>query len=274
MCSGGWQWPSAPGDLQYGRDGNREVFGAIVALCVEQLVRSCNSTDAIIRFMRDLAVSPAKITRGLTFDVPAHEVQVARRVFEDGPAPSPSRAPAAGESLPTSTVYFMPSSMGGEAHAESGHGRGAPVKFKATEAVAQYLTALQLATEEKMWTKTDIRFSDRGSFREVVQVDDFFGLLLDRLRVEAPHTAVSFLHAIGQVQCESYERAWCHFEKVTAGADRQLQQTCATCGKNAAQAGVGNLKKCVRCQTSVRYCSANCQRADWPQHKLVCRRVR
>ena len=46
---------------------------------------------------------------------------------------------------------------------------------------------------------------------------------------------------------------------------------CATRGKNATQAGVVNLKKCARCQTHIRYCSASCQSADWPQHKCVCR---
>jgi hypothetical protein len=30
------------------------------------------------------------------------------------------------------------------------------------------------------------------------------------------------------------------------------------------------MKVCVRCQ-GPRYCGRECQRADWPQHKRVCR---
>jgi hypothetical protein len=41
---------------------------------------------------------------------------------------------------------------------------------------------------------------------------------------------------------------------------------CETCGMS-----YENLKKCGRCY-SVRYCSDECQRDDWPLHKRVCRR--
>ena len=129
------------------------------------------------------------------------------------------------------------------------------MKFMATKAATEYLTELELASEASKQSKgQDHRRCP----------DDFLGLLLDHLRVEAPHTAVSFLNVIGHVLAESYDKYWSHFEKVTADADRSLQLTCATCGKNAAQAGVSNLKKCARCQTHIRYCSASCQRADWP----------
>ena len=41
---------------------------------------------------------------------------------------------------------------------------------------------------------------------------------------------------------------------------------CETCGMC-----YENLKKCGRCY-SVRYCSEECQKEDWPQHKRVCER--
>ena len=156
---------AAPGDLQCGRDGSEEVFGAIVSLCVEQLVRNGKITGTILGCMRDLSVSYDKITRRLMFDVPAHEVVAVRRVLEDVPAPPLSPAPAAAESPSTPTVYFMPASVVGD---NAGSGQGAPVKFKATKAASKYLT--ELASEaSKLSVKEDHDWCS----------DDFFGLLLD-----------------------------------------------------------------------------------------------
>src|SRR5436190_8189952 len=39
---------------------------------------------------------------------------------------------------------------------------------------------------------------------------------------------------------------------------------CAGCTKTAL-----NLKRCAKCQTTL-YCSRECQKADWKQHKRVC----
>ena len=250
---------AAPGDLQCGRDGSKEVFGAIVSLCLEQLVRSGKITGLILRYMRDWSVRPAKITGRLTFDVPAHEVVAARRVFEDLSAPPLSPAPASVESRPMPTVYFMPAAVvQGD---DVGSGQGESVKFMATKAATEYLSELASEVSKLSEPKEDHRRCP----------DDFLGLLLDHLRVEAPHTAVSFLNAIGHAFADSHDKARSLLEKVTANTDRSLQLTCATCGENAAQAGVSNLKKCARCRTPIRYCSASCQKADWPQHKLVCR---
>lgn len=43
---------------------------------------------------------------------------------------------------------------------------------------------------------------------------------------------------------------------------------CRTCGKEKSRSG-GNLSKCSRCGTA-KYCSGECQRADWKEHKKVC----
>ena len=43
---------------------------------------------------------------------------------------------------------------------------------------------------------------------------------------------------------------------------------CTTCSKTAASAGA-ELKSCAGCR-GVRYCSLECQKADWPSHKLTC----
>ena len=36
---------------------------------------------------------------------------------------------------------------------------------------------------------------------------------------------------------------------------------------------VRNLKKCVPCQTAV-YCSTECQKLDWKEHKRACKRIK
>ena len=48
---------------------------------------------------------------------------------------------------------------------------------------------------------------------------------------------------------------------------------CAQCGRTAAAAAAagGKLQQCARCHAA-RYCSADCQRAAWPQHRASCAR--
>ena len=43
---------------------------------------------------------------------------------------------------------------------------------------------------------------------------------------------------------------------------------CAVCSKTTASTGA-KLKSCALCR-GVRYCSSECQKADWPNHKLTC----
>ena len=43
---------------------------------------------------------------------------------------------------------------------------------------------------------------------------------------------------------------------------------CARCGKP----GATGMLRCSKCK-SVRYCSRECQRSDWKQHKLRCKEV-
>ena len=56
----------------------------------------------------------------------------------------------------------------------------------------------------------------------------------------------------------------------TAGPAEQPRKRCANCG--ATSGGGVKLKKCGGCRR-VRYCSAECQAAQWYQHKLVCARI-
>lgn len=57
-----------------------------------------------------------------------------------------------------------------------------------------------------------------------------------------------------------------------AGSSRQSEsvgQQCAGCGRGEEGDGSVRLKRCGRCR-SVRYCSVDCQRADYKQHKPLC----
>jgi len=55
---------------------------------------------------------------------------------------------------------------------------------------------------------------------------------------------------------------------ISGGAGDSTDTGCRVCGKDKADGGKG-LLKCGKCQ-AVRYCSAECQRADWKEHKQVC----
>lgn len=54
---------------------------------------------------------------------------------------------------------------------------------------------------------------------------------------------------------------------VTEDYLKELKLHCQVCGEESTL----NLKECSRCK-GPRYCSIDCQRKDWPQHKTVCRK--
>ncbi|KAI0450370.1 hypothetical protein F5B21DRAFT_491381 [Xylaria acuta] len=56
---------------------------------------------------------------------------------------------------------------------------------------------------------------------------------------------------------------------MAGGGSRPLGAECASCGKKTREDG-SDLLNCARCM-KVKYCSRSCQRADWREHKAVCK---
>jgi hypothetical protein len=48
-------------------------------------------------------------------------------------------------------------------------------------------------------------------------------------------------------------------------------EVCAVCGKSAKDISKGEMLQCGACTVKPRYCRKECQRADWPSHRSVCR---
>lgn len=59
---------------------------------------------------------------------------------------------------------------------------------------------------------------------------------------------------------------------MSAKPQARKKSGCVTCGNAKGKEG-GNLLNCAKCM-KVKYCSRECQRADWNAHKVVCRRDR
>jgi hypothetical protein len=52
---------------------------------------------------------------------------------------------------------------------------------------------------------------------------------------------------------------------------KRSSTSCAACGKQAHEVGIKKLHRCDACTIAPRYCSAECQKAMWPTHKVECR---
>ena len=55
---------------------------------------------------------------------------------------------------------------------------------------------------------------------------------------------------------------------VSFRTNEDVLSKCANCGKNESEAG--HLKTCIACKM-VKYCSRECQAAQWPLHKKQCK---
>jgi hypothetical protein len=74
---------------------------------------------------------------------------------------------------------------------------------------------------------------------------------------------------------QGHDAARAHIQQSDAGpmVNRESAVTagCAACGKTPDDLGVGKLHRCSACTLAPRYCSAECQRACWSQHKAECK---
>jgi hypothetical protein len=94
------------------------------------------------------------------------------------------------------------------------------------------------------------------------------GTVLEKTAAKRLHAGISELMAASDNTTEEGGCMWLH------GYCNFLQQRhlgeafCARCGKPYAT----GMLRCSKCK-SVRYCSRECQRSDWKQHKLRCKEV-
>jgi len=58
--------------------------------------------------------------------------------------------------------------------------------------------------------------------------------------------------------------------EIRSDSTSKLKHSCLKCGAREKKDSGGKLMKCARCQ-SVSYCSRECQRADWKEHKAYCK---
>jgi len=61
--------------------------------------------------------------------------------------------------------------------------------------------------------------------------------------------------------------------RASVGADFDAEKCCAKCGKWDYGGADVALKRCARCLTMY-YCSAACQKEDWPDHKAICKALK
>ena len=100
------------------------------------------------------------------------------------------------------------------------------------------------------------------------------GTLPPRYSFDLPRWKLAVKHAVQAAISPSFSVPFVEqsFEgnKVTEPA-ALCETGCRLCGKGNSGDGGKGLLRCSRCQV-VRYCSVECQRADWKEHKKVCKK--
>ena len=101
------------------------------------------------------------------------------------------------------------------------------------------------------------------------------GTLPPRYSLDLPRWKLAVKHAVQAAISPSFSVPFVEqsFEgnKMTTEPAVLGETGCRLCGKGKSGDGGKNLLRCARCQ-AVRYCSVECQRADWKEHKKVCKK--
>ncbi|VDC05361.1 unnamed protein product [Peniophora sp. CBMAI 1063] len=88
------------------------------------------------------------------------------------------------------------------------------------------------------------------------------------LRELAPHVTRI---AISPIFSVSYLEPLRDFSSLSSMTEKVIAGKCGRCSRTSGKDS-GNLKTCSKCHV-MKYCSAECQRADWKSHKLLCQLV-
>ena len=227
------------------------VFARLVHVCVRELVKCCNLTERLCSWGTRALVA-RDIRKHLSFASPPAEAPLARTILYAPP------------------VYFAPEEVAAEGSTEP-----ALVYFVPTDATIELLQQLVAGYSDTLDRGIGLKRNlfDVARVCGETRVKDILGATVERLRVEAPFTAVSLLRAISLTKYVVCDRNRGAEGKAGKGVVKFLHTQCSVCRRTAAHAGVTVLMKCTGCKGPVRYCSRQCQKADWPQHKLVCHRA-
>ena len=102
----------------------------------------------------------------------------------------------------------------------------------------------------------DDYYDDGINLRDYISICDNCGK-----EVNAPQKTEKFLC----LRCFGKFIVYIAGEKMSFPKKNQKQNECAVCFKYAD-------KNCSKCK-SVKYCSVDCQRKDWPDHKIKCTKL-
>lgn len=143
---------------------------------------------------------------------------------------------------------------------------------EALETIAAYSHIVELGAGTGYWASfLAARGVDVVAYDKAAKRGEYVKMFFPVLQGDADYTAEHADRALLMVWPLALDGSHDATSEVEGGKIEKPGNSCAHCGAKGTKAG-GNavLKSCTACQM-VRYCSRNCQKADWKAHKARCR---